>query len=116
MSLKITLKPIKNNPPYINVGNNIKVTDLESGIDISNYVHSIDIKIRKDEWVTAVIECDVGELELIGVDVEEIKNIAKNNYKDEEYYGFKDEDDYHRHTCNYAVEQKVKERENKKGK
>ena len=82
MSLKIIMKSLYNNPPHLNIGNNVKVIDLNTGIDISNCVRNIDIKIRQDKWVTAIIECDVGELELTGVDIEEIKSVARNNYKE----------------------------------
>jgi len=73
MSLKIIMKPIQDNSPYINVGDNVRVFDIESGVEISDYIQSIDIRIRRDDWVTATIECDVGELELNGIKISEIK-------------------------------------------
>jgi len=72
MTLKITLEPIDDSPPFINVGSNIKVTDIESGIDISECVRNVTIKAFMDDWVTATLECDIGKLELIGVDVEKV--------------------------------------------
>jgi len=66
--LKITMKPIEDSPPFINVGQNVKVVDLETGVDLSKGVRNITVYIRKDEWVTAVLECEVGELDLVGVE------------------------------------------------
>lgn len=68
MSLKITLEPIDDKPPYVNIGSAARIIHIESGVDISKSIRNIDIRIHVDEWVTATLECDIGELELIGVD------------------------------------------------
>ena len=70
MSLKITMEPVDNKPPYINLGKAVKVIDLDSGADISDSVRDIDIRIRSDEWVTAHIGFDVGELDIDGIDTD----------------------------------------------
>jgi hypothetical protein len=73
MSLKIKMRPLnEKNPPFVNVGDNIEVTHIDSGIDITSSVFSIDIRVRRDDWVTATLECYVGELDLLGVDIDKI--------------------------------------------
>lgn len=72
MTLKITLEPINDTAPFVNIGANIKVIDIESGVDISKCVQNVTIYANRDEWVTAMLECDIGVLELIGVDVEKV--------------------------------------------
>ena len=49
MTLKITLEPIDDTPPFVNVGANIKVVDIESGVDISECVQNVTIHANKDE-------------------------------------------------------------------
>ena len=69
MGLRITMKPIDTAPPYINLGNTVKVVDIESGVDLSDSIKDIDIIAHKDTWVTANIEFYVGELDMDGVDI-----------------------------------------------
>lgn len=91
MTLKITLKPVDDSPPFVNIGSAAQVIDLESGIDISKCVRNIEIKLYADEWVTAILECDVGELELTGVDVEKVIPIEiKKGGKVEKEYIYKE--------------------------
>lgn len=74
MGLKISLDSINGDEaPFIAIGKDVKVIHMESGIDISDVVQKIDICLRKDDWVTAIIKCDVAKLELSGVDISEIK-------------------------------------------
>jgi len=83
MSLKIIMEPINNTPPFVNIGQNVKIIDIESGVDISKCVRNMVINIFHDDWVGAILECDIGKLELIGVDIKDIIPI-RNDIKQEE--------------------------------
>lgn len=90
MTLKIILKPINDTPPFVNIGSNAQVIDIESGVDISKCIRDIDIKIHMDEWVTATLECDIGELELIGVEAERIFPIEIREEPKKKLYTYRD--------------------------
>ena len=72
MPLKIFLKPLDDEPPFYALGRDAQIIDMDTGVDISKAVRNINISLLQDEWATATLECDIGELELIGVDVEKV--------------------------------------------
>jgi len=80
MGLKITCLPLNPPPftPVVALGKDIKVVHIESGVDISDAVISINISIEKDEWIMANLVCDVGELDLEGVDIESMISFMRS--------------------------------------
>jgi len=77
MPLKIILKPLNDTPPFYALGKDAQVIDIDTGTDISKAVRNIRISLLQDEWATATLECDIGELELVGIDVEKIFPVTK---------------------------------------
>ena len=67
MSLRITMEPIDNKKPFINLGRNVEVFDMDSGTKIEG-IRNIEISAPQDGWVTANLEIPVGVLDLDGVD------------------------------------------------
>lgn len=84
MGLRITVDPYCCGTPYLALGNKAKVVHIASGVDISDVVRSIDISIREDEFVTAKITCYVGEINIKGVESEEIRDWLSDRIKMEE--------------------------------
>ena len=81
MGLRITVDPYCCGSPYVSLGNKVKVVHIESGTDISDVIRNIDIRIRSDEFVTATLECFVGELKMEGVTAEELKDHSMKKIK-----------------------------------
>lgn len=72
MGFSITLKPIDSKDPVIALGCGAKVVHIESGVDISASVQEIDISLKPDEWATVKLTCDIAELKLDGLILEEV--------------------------------------------
>ena len=70
MGLKITLKPATDSPPFLAISDHVKVEHIETGIDISNVVQGVTINLMKDEWPTATLLVDVGEIEVEELDLD----------------------------------------------
>lgn len=84
MPLRIEVKP-EDDTNYA-LGHKVKFIDIDSDVDISDSIVKATIEVDKDDWVTANLVVDVGELKLNGVDIfkfekkgdDEVEDISKD--------------------------------------